>query len=63
MAQYTLVYVETNKDGTLVSINVLEYAALLVNYAAACCYYLRNPPRDDPFPVVRFYVDNTSSEV
>ena len=62
VAQYTLVYVKTNKDGTLVSINVLEYAALLVNYAAACCYYLHNPPRDDPFPVVRFFVDNTSSE-
>jgi len=62
VAKYTLVYVQSNKDGTLVSINVLEYAALLVNYAAACCYYLQHTPRDDPFPVVRFYVDNTSSE-
>ena len=60
--KHTLVYVQNNKDGTLISINVLEYAAILVNYAAAYNFYHTNPDPSDPFPMVLFYADNTASE-
>ena len=60
--RHTLVYVRNNKDGKLISINVLEYAALLINYAGAYHYYLHNPDPEDPFPQVLFYADNTASE-
>ena len=60
--KYTLVYVRNNKDGKLISINVLKYAATLVNYAAAYHFYKHNPDPSDPFPMVLFYADNTASE-
>ena len=60
--KHTLIYVRNNKDGTLISINVLEYAAILVNYAAAYHFYHINPDPSDPFPMVLFYADNTASE-
>lgn len=58
----TLIYIRNNKDGQLVSINVLEYAALLINYAAAFHYYKNNPDPSDPYPSVLFYADNSASE-
>lgn len=58
----TLIYVRNNKDGNLVSINVLEYAALLINYAAAYHYYINNPDPSDPYPSVLFYADNSACE-
>ncbi|KAL7525092.1 hypothetical protein ACHAXR_000858, partial [Thalassiosira sp. AJA248-18] len=60
--KYTLIYVRCNKDGTLISINVLEYAALLINYAASYHYYLNHPDPSDPYPVLKLYADNTASE-
>ena len=54
----TLIYVRNNKDGTLISINVLEYAAILVNYAAAYHFYHNNHDPSDPFPMVLFYANN-----
>jgi len=60
--KHTLIYVRNNKDGTLISINVLEYAAILVNYAAAYHFYHNNPDPSDPFPMVLFYADNAASE-
>ena len=60
--KYTLIYVKNNKDGTLVSINVLEYAALLINYAAAYHYFHHNPDPSDPFPMVKLDGDNAASE-
>ena len=59
---HTLVYVRNNKDRRLVSINVLEYAALLINYAAAYHFYLHNPDPADPYPQVLFYANNTASK-
>ena len=41
---------------------MLEYAAILVNYAAAYHFYHINPDPSDPFPMVLFYADNTASE-
>jgi hypothetical protein len=44
----TLKFVKNNKDGNLISINVLEYAAGLINYAASYHYYLTHPDPNDP---------------
>ena len=63
IAQRTLRYVSSNKDGMLVTINALEYASLIVNYIAAT-YVLVHLDRSttDPHPVVLFYADNTAAE-
>ena len=59
---HTLVYIRNNKNGMLISINVLEYAAILINYAASYHFFQQNPDSSDPYPMVLFMADNTSSE-
>ena len=58
----TLKFIKSNKNGKLISINVLEYAGGLINFAAAYHYFLNHPDQDDPYPVVRLFLDNTASE-
>jgi hypothetical protein len=58
----TLRYVRSNKNGDLVSINVLEYAAMLITYAAAYHFYREHPDVTDPFPLVSLLADNTTAE-
>ena len=60
--EYNPIYIHSNKGGKLISINVLEYAALLINYAAAYHYYGQHPDPSNPFPQVLFYADNTAAE-
>jgi len=63
IAQRTLRFVSSNKDGTLVTINALEYASLIVNYVAATYVLMHlDPSKTDPHPMVLFYVDNTAAE-
>lgn len=59
----TLRYVRDNSNNNLISINVLEYAALIINYCAATHYYntYHNDP-SDPYPTVLLYADNTTAE-
>lgn len=59
----TLCFVKNNKDNKLVSINVLEYAALIINFIAAK-YYFRTYHSDpsDPHPMVLLYADNFTAE-
>ena len=58
----TLRYIKNNDNNTLISINVLEYAALIINYVAATHYYQTNPDPSDPYPSVLLYADNTTAE-
>ena len=53
----------SDKDGTLVTANTLEYASLIINYVAATyvLVHLDSPP-DNPHPVVLLYADNTAAE-
>ena len=60
--KHTLVYVRNNKDGKLISINVLEYAAILINYAASYHYHHTHPDPEDPYPTVLLEADNRASE-
>ena len=59
----TLKYVMNGKDGTLVAINALEYASLIINYVAAFhALTIDNPSKSDPDPIVLLYADNTAAE-
>ena len=62
MRALTLRFVKNNKDGTLISINALEYAALIINYVAACHHFLTNEDCLDPHPSVLLFADNTAAE-
>ena len=59
---HTLIYIRYSKDGQLVSINVIEYAAELIDYAASYHYFLNHPDPADPYHVLLLYVDNTAAE-
>ena len=64
IAQRTMQYVSSNKDGTLVTINALEYASLIVKYIAATYVLVHlDQSTTDPHPVVLLYADNTASRV
>jgi hypothetical protein len=58
----TLRYIKNNKANTLISINALEYATILISYLAAYHSLATPSTTDDPFPVVRIESDNTTSE-
>jgi hypothetical protein len=59
----TLKYIKNNKDQKLISINVLEYAGVIINYIASTHYFRehKNDP-EDPYPTVLLYADNTTAE-
>ena len=51
------------ENGTLISINVLEYAAVLITQAAATHYFTQIAPCvDDPHPIVLYEADNATAE-
>ena len=59
----TLKFVYSDKNGRLISINALEYAALIINFVAAT-YVLSQvrPTPGDPHPVVLLMADNRTAE-
>ncbi|KAL7525487.1 hypothetical protein ACHAXR_003426, partial [Thalassiosira sp. AJA248-18] len=58
----TLLHKKDNKDGLLISINVLEFVTVIVNYAAAYTVITTEDITDDPAPVVLNITDNTSAQ-
>ena len=57
----TKVFVENNSKGKLISINVLEFVSVVVNYCVSLTALLLDTPTDDPHPVLLNEADNTSS--
>ena len=53
-------YIENNKKGLLISINVLEFVSVIINYAAAITVLNQEKHTDDPFPVLLDMADNTA---
>ena len=47
-------------DENVISINVLEYVTVIINYCAAVTI-VKSGIMDDPNPVIRFITDNTSA--
>jgi len=60
--QRTLIHKKNNKDGLLVSINVLEFVTVIINYCAAYTVITTENITDDPCPVVLNITDNTSAQ-
>ncbi len=62
IVNHTLKYITSNPDkGKLISINVLEYATVLINYCAAILYFKHDNPSADPHPTVHIDADNTTA--
>ena len=57
----TKVFVKNNKKGRLISINVLEFKYVIVNFCAALTALELDNPTDDPHPILLNEADNTSS--
>jgi hypothetical protein len=59
--EHTLLVLKNDEDGTLISINCLEYVTIIINYCASLCAYSDKELTDDPHPVVLCITDNTSA--
>lgn len=61
--QRTLPQLKDNKTRTLIDINVLEYAGIIITYAASCyCIHQEQPNLLPTHPVILCQGDNTASE-
>ncbi len=49
--------------GDTISINTLEYAAIIINYIALIIAFLDAPNDNDPFPTTLLFTNNVVSEV
>ena len=59
--QRTLLYTQDNSEDTFVSINVLEFVTVILNYCAILHIVTTTDITDDPHPVVLNVTDNTSA--
>ena len=59
--QRTLLHVKDNSDDQLISINVLEFVTVILNYCAILHVVMTTNITDDPHPVVLNITDNTSA--
>jgi hypothetical protein len=57
----TKLHLADNSNGDFVSINVLEFITIIINYAAALTALLLDGHDSDPFPVLLNFADNMSS--
>lgn len=61
MINRTKLFLENNKSGNFISINVLEYIAVIINFAAAITIFESENVTDDPYPVLLNWCDNKSA--
>ena len=62
----TLRFIKDGKSGELIDINCLEYATILINYAASMYFWITEDnisKKNIPYPRVRLMTDNACSEV
>ena len=57
----TLLHKQDNADGQLISINVLEFVTVIINYCAALHLILTENVTNDRYPVLLNVTDNTSA--
>lgn len=57
----TKAFITDNSNGKLISINVLEFVTIVINYAAALTALQEDNLINDPSPVLLNFADNTSS--
>jgi len=59
--QRTLKHKKDNKDGLLISINILEFVTVIINYCAVLHFVMTMSATDDPYPVLLNVTDNASA--
>ena len=59
----TLCKLRDSKSGKFISIKVLEYASIIINFAAVSLYFRQHPDVSNPFPLALLFADNISAEV
>ena len=59
--QRTLLHKQDNKDGLLISINVLEFVTVIINYCATLHIVTTTLATDDPYPVLLNVTNNASA--
>ena len=59
--QRTLLYKTNNEDGRLISINVLEFVTVIINYMVAMHVVTTTDITHDPYPVLLNVTDNASA--
>jgi hypothetical protein len=57
----TLLHKQYNVDGQLISINVLEFVTVIINYCAALHMVLSTNPTNNPYPVLLSITNNRSA--
>jgi hypothetical protein len=57
--QRTLLHKKDNKDGRLISINVLEFVTIIINYCASLHVVTATSTSNDPYPVLLNVTNNT----
>merc|ERR1712115_647439 len=57
----TKAFIKDDSNKNLVSINVLEFVTIIINFAAALTALTIDGHDDDPFPVLLNFADNMSS--
>jgi len=57
----TLLHRKNNEDGQLISINVLEFVTVIINYCAALTVLKTEHVTNDPYPVLLNVTDNTAA--
>ena len=58
----TLLFIKDGSTGRLISINALEYATIIINYAAVTAEVTPSIKEDNPFPTTLLMADNKSGE-
>jgi len=59
----TLRFRRNNRTGELISINVLEYASVIINFAAMTLYFQQLGDPSNPYPLALIFADNVSAEI
>ena len=62
IVQRTLLHKANNDDGKLISINVLEFITVIINYMASLHVLELMKPTEDPYPVLLNITDNSSAQ-
>jgi hypothetical protein len=57
----TLLHKQDNVDSRLISINVLEFVTVIINYCAALHMVLSTNPMNNPYPVLLSVIHNASA--
>ncbi len=59
--QQTLMHRKDNKDGQLISINILEFVTVIINYFASLHVFMMRSIMNDPHPVLLNMTNNASA--